>query len=176
MTFIPDFEYIPAWIGLNKLLQGNWSWVDGTVCDGSCQDLPFWKNEEIFRRRVDCAIIDSVGDFDIEDCKNEDKDIVGYVCNAIPSVDYICVKKDDVWSFVLEYQNVYQYKYDILLDESVYTLAWNDTDFYWRLYRDNGSISMVGLCTSDIFVLPSECNSWQFQDNDESLTFHACPC
>ena len=172
-----NLVYVGAWIGLNRLYDGNWSWVDGTVCNGSCQSIPFWKNGEEYRRKsVRCAIIDAEGDLNTEDCLNEDRDVEAYVCNAVPSVHYICVEKDGVWRFVLEYQNVYQYKYDIAMDGSVYILQWNETDFDWRLYKDNGTLSTVGLCISDAFILPSECDNWQFLDDNENVEFNACPC
>lgn len=162
-------RYITAWIGLNRFVGELWKWSDGRPCNYS-----FWNSDLIKRPQItdECALMDEEGFFNVNQCLVGDPPITSYLCNALPSVDYICVNRDGVWRFVMQYHSVYEYRYHV--NNSMFKLQWDIENYGWYFILPNNVTTAS--CDSDGFVLPYECDNWQWVDPKLTLEFVSCPC
>ena len=171
-----------VWIGLNRFLENGeeWQWFDGTKCNGSCNDLSFLEplintanlGGDRGQNFDECGYLSETGDIDSFNCNLVDENINGYMCNGVPSVDYICVYREGIWEFVMEYYNVYEYQYSD--DDGVYKLKWDDVNYGWTLFQTNDTIA--GSCEANTFLFPYECDNWQFLNSNHAVEFLSCPC
>ena len=172
---------------MNDIDGSGWNWVDGASCAGgiACEDDPHWSNRtdrDDLALLGDCASIQANGnEFFPYQCNS----IKLWLCNILPTVDYICVYTDivednitsTVWSLVLEYDNFYRYINTTFTNEEWYVLEWINAESRWNWMVGEADNMMVkGYCYSSNFVLPSNCTEWHFLGNQSVLQFETCPC
>ena len=180
-----------AWIGLNNIgstgvsvadTEDNWNWIDGTSCDNpkiygndsdaSCGTSIYWRHEILIQQNGNCAYLDG-DEFSTALCDQGGK---GFLCNGLPTVDYICVdNQDNEWIGVLKYDYFYQYvAVNRNKNENItYELEWDEFDSKWEFKM--GSM-LSGDCSSDTFVLPQDCTNWQFSNSSNFSQFTDCAC
>ena len=146
---------------------------------GLCKDSNLWG----FDNPEETPSIDLCGQMGVDDKGSEafisSGCIAGraFLCNALPSVDYVCIedKSYDNLIAVLGYDYFYQYSSnDISYGNNMsHEIQWNENAFYWDYYK-NGT--REGYCEPDVFTLPQKCSNWQFLDSNETVSFTNCPC